>query len=278
MKKLRHPNIVRLYELIDDQEEDRLFCIMEYVEGGQLMEWNEKQNKYVRPGPKDYYTEAESRKIFRQILSGLEYLHLHRVVHRDLKPENLLVSLEGIVKIADFGVAHLFENSSQFNNTNTTSTGINNTGLKMSNSNSPSPIPESPQSPPLYSLVPPKGYIDENKENMILARKTTGFLNRTEGTYQFLAPECCKSEAFNGYLVDIWALGINLYSFLYGSVPYHNENASELFDAIEDKPVVYPDTPKISDSARYPFLFTHSFFLNLSFFNYFYRFIAKIIR
>lgn len=249
MKKLRHPNIVRLYELIDDQEEDRLFCVMEYVEGGQLMEWDEKQNKYVRPGPKDYYTEAESRKIFRQILSGLEYLHLHRVVHRDLKPENLLVSLEGIVKIADFGVAHLFENSSQLNQNNTHKSSKLSSSPSSYNNNGT----DSPGSPIKYSLCPPPGYLDENKENMILARKTTGFLNRTEGTYQFLAPECCKSEAFNGYLVDIWALGINLYSFLYGSVPYHNENASELFDAIEDSPVYYPDSPKISDSARYLF-------------------------
>lgn len=81
---------------------------------------------------------------------------------------------------------------------------------------------------------PPRAYLSVEKENIILSRKTTGFLNRTEGTYQFLAPECCKSDSFNGYLVDIWALGINLYAYLFGNVPYYNENANELFDAIED--------------------------------------------
>lgn len=47
----------------------------------------------------------------------MKLVHLHRVVHRDLKPENILVSSKGVVKIADFGVAHLFDNSSTFTET-----------------------------------------------------------------------------------------------------------------------------------------------------------------
>lgn len=73
MKKLRHPNIVRLYAIFDDQEEDRLFCVMEYVESGQVMKWSDEKGKYVLPNGKPYYSEKECRKIFCQIVSGLEY-------------------------------------------------------------------------------------------------------------------------------------------------------------------------------------------------------------
>ena len=47
--------------------------------------------------------EAEARRFFQQILSGVAYCHRHMVVHRDLKPENLLLDSNNNVKIADFG-------------------------------------------------------------------------------------------------------------------------------------------------------------------------------
>jgi serine/threonine protein kinase len=52
-------------------------------------------------------TENESRKIFQQIIFGLEYLHAHQVAHRDLKPENILLDEENNVKIADFGLSNI---------------------------------------------------------------------------------------------------------------------------------------------------------------------------
>lgn len=47
--------------------------------------------------------EAQAQVVFRQVLSGLDYLHYNSLVHGDLKPENLLLSERGVVKIADFG-------------------------------------------------------------------------------------------------------------------------------------------------------------------------------
>ena len=81
MKALDHPNIVRLYEVIDDPDEDLLFMVMELVTGGDLSApFNEKRN-----GP-----EAELRVWLRGLTLGLEHLHLSGVCHRDIKPENLL--------------------------------------------------------------------------------------------------------------------------------------------------------------------------------------------
>jgi 5'-AMP-activated protein kinase catalytic alpha subunit len=50
--------------------------------------------------------EKEARKLFQQIVSGVEYCHVHSVVHRDLKPENLLLDADNSVKIADFGLSN----------------------------------------------------------------------------------------------------------------------------------------------------------------------------
>lgn len=47
--------------------------------------------------------------LLKQILTGVDFLHTHRIVHRDLKPQNLLVSKDGVVKLADFGLAKTYD-------------------------------------------------------------------------------------------------------------------------------------------------------------------------
>ena len=54
--------------------------------------------------------EAEARRFFQQIISGVSYCHRHMVVHRDLKPENLLLDGQTGVKIADFGEQNIYTN------------------------------------------------------------------------------------------------------------------------------------------------------------------------
>lgn len=99
MKKLSHPNCVRMYEVIDDPSQSKLYLRLEYVEGGQCM----PSNNGTKPLP-----IATAQKYFVDLVNGLEYLHHNHILHRDLKPENLLVDAEGALKLADFGVSQHF--------------------------------------------------------------------------------------------------------------------------------------------------------------------------
>ncbi|CAI9787491.1 unnamed protein product [Fraxinus pennsylvanica] len=96
MKRLSHPHIVRLFEVIDTPSE--VYVVMEHMDLGELY---------------DYVTlrvrldEDKARHFFQQIISGVEYCHRHKVVHRDLKPENLLLDSKHNVKIADFGLGNI---------------------------------------------------------------------------------------------------------------------------------------------------------------------------
>eukprot|EP00736_Rhodelphis_marinus_P001629 Rmarinus@m.13495 len=99
MKKLDHPNCVKLYEIIDDPDHEKMYLVLEFIEGGAIMEGMEA----------DPLSPDLARSYFRQLIQGLLYLHEVNVVHRDLKPENLLVGSDGILKIADYGVSRITE-------------------------------------------------------------------------------------------------------------------------------------------------------------------------
>jgi serine/threonine protein kinase len=95
LARLSHPNIVTLYDYIE--EPDALYLVMEYVEGKPLSE-------ILKAGP----LPLESiRKYFTQILDAFAYAHSKGVIHRDIKPSNILITSHGQVKILDFGVAKI---------------------------------------------------------------------------------------------------------------------------------------------------------------------------
>lgn len=98
LKMFRHPHIIKLYEVISTPTD--IFMIMEYVSGGELFDYIVKRGKSSEP---------EARRVFQQIISGVDYCHRHKVVHRDLKPENLLLDSQNHVKIADFGLSNLMK-------------------------------------------------------------------------------------------------------------------------------------------------------------------------
>lgn len=87
MKKLSHPNIIRLVEVIDDDENDKLYMVIEYASGGQALEWDTEALRFYCPSePAKNYTEDEIRDFFRQAFEGLDYLHARGIIHRDIKP------------------------------------------------------------------------------------------------------------------------------------------------------------------------------------------------
>jgi len=97
MAHLQHPNIVALYDYVED--DDGLYLIMEYVEGIELDDYIRKVS-----GP----VPAESAITFmQQILSAFFYAHGQGIVHRDIKPSNILITKDGGVKILDFGIAKM---------------------------------------------------------------------------------------------------------------------------------------------------------------------------
>ena len=100
LKIIRHPNIVQLYEIFEDEE--KLYLIMEYMPNGELFDHIVKSKKLK---------ENEASRFFQQIIEGIEYIHKLKIVHRDLKPENLLLDDKFNIKIVDFGLSNLYKNS-----------------------------------------------------------------------------------------------------------------------------------------------------------------------
>lgn len=94
MRALRHPHIIKLYEVISTPTD--IIIVLEYA-GGELF------NYIVENGRME---EPQARRFFQQLISGIEYSHRLKIVHRDLKPENVLLDSDLNVKIADFGLSN----------------------------------------------------------------------------------------------------------------------------------------------------------------------------
>jgi serine/threonine protein kinase len=97
LRQLRHPNIVELTDVV--QSEGRLYLVFEFVDKD-LKKYMEACDGPLSPQLIKSYTH--------QMLKGLEFCHVRGVMHRDLKPQNILVSRDGRLKLADFGLARAF--------------------------------------------------------------------------------------------------------------------------------------------------------------------------
>lgn len=97
LKELKHPNIVRLQDVL--WQPKKLTLVFEYVD--------QDLKKYM-DGFGTLLDPMTVKSFFYQLLRGLAFCHDHRVLHRDLKPQNLLINKKGQLKLADFGLARVF--------------------------------------------------------------------------------------------------------------------------------------------------------------------------
>ncbi|XP_020600309.1 CBL-interacting protein kinase 23-like [Phalaenopsis equestris] len=96
MKLIKHPNVIRMYEVMASKA--KIYIVLEFVTGGELFD---------KIASRGRMKEDEARKYFQQLINAVDYCHSRGVFHRDLKPENLLLDSNGVLKVSDFGLSAL---------------------------------------------------------------------------------------------------------------------------------------------------------------------------
>lgn len=266
-KKVNHPNVVRMKEIIDDPESSKLFMILEFCEGGEV-QWQEEDGSPA-------LTLAETRRIFRDTLLGLEYLHHQGIIHRDIKPSNLLYAGDGTVKISDFGCSHYSEALRTAANHGPEGEGwvddielaktagspaffapeMCYSGLEDEELGLRSPKLQTPPTQPLgnelpnFTLRPPSFAGDDPKpsrsEPIVLTSSGRTLPLRTtvsndsamssrpisdRSRLSYTGPRRERLPITNA--IDVWALGVTLYCLAFGKTPFDAPNEYLLMQVI----------------------------------------------
>uniref|UniRef100_A0A7S1XCN7 Protein kinase domain-containing protein n=1 Tax=Compsopogon caeruleus TaxID=31354 RepID=A0A7S1XCN7_9RHOD len=211
MKKLDHPNILRLKAVFDDEEANSLYMVLEYMPGGCVMKSTKTQG--ADPLPED-----RCRSIFIQALSGLEYLHRNFIVHRDIKPDNLLCKLDGTIKLSDFGTAKYYATSARDN--------TNQAGAEV-----------------MLGFPPSAGAFKDSGRTTV---GTPAFL-APELSLSPLAPRAASPEC---YSADVWSLGATLFYIVFGRVPFLADSVFQMYDSICSGELTFPDSPRTSSELK----------------------------
>lgn len=279
LKKIQHENVVRLLEVIDDDRSKKVYLVLEYVVRGEVVwrkpgdpdvirrdrqrlkreiaaarakeaaaanngsntqkqrarrkrssntsfwslefasdsdresdagedDGDQSDNESVMSLTEDdCYVPAmnieDARKCFRDTVVGLDHLHYNGVVHRDIKPANLLWTGNKVTKISDFGVSFL--------------------GRPMRSNDDDGTGEDEPT-----------GYEQHELE-----------LAKTAGTPAFFAPELCSMDAAAAKVpitsaIDVWALGVTLFGFIFGRLPFMADSEFKLFKCIAEEELVIP--------------------------------------
>jgi len=178
---LSHPNLVRLLDSGFDGSVH--YMVHEYVDGGTLRH----KIRNLEQIPLDF-----AARIISEIADALKYLHSHKIVHRDVKPSNILLTGDGTVKLADFGLA--VHQRSEI-------TAEENTIVSQS-------IQEIHQESQRNDNMPES------------AQQGTGMKRKIAGTADYLAPDQAIHPLDPNGLWDIYSLGCTFYHAVTGIVPY----------------------------------------------------------
>ena len=186
-----HPNILSLYQIINDKEKDKTYLIMELAEKGSIVSLDEKTGVFTinKSYDNDKYDEKLIKSWILDIAKGLKFLHENNIAHCDIKSDNIVLGKDGHCKLADFG------NSLRINDK------------------------------------------DNDSENFL----------RTQGNIYFFPPELVEEKEkekknIDYKSVDIWTLGISMYTCIYKCLPFvpeNRENIVELFKAISNANIDY---------------------------------------
>ncbi|KAJ3308251.1 Protein kinase [Boothiomyces sp. JEL0838] len=104
LMRFNHPNIIKIFKVIESPE--NVYIVMAYAYGGDLGGHISKNT---------YLTEIEGRRLFRQIVSAMNFIHESKVIHRDLKLENILLDEQNNILISDFGLGKTFSGDDSMN-------------------------------------------------------------------------------------------------------------------------------------------------------------------
>src|SRR6266566_4440243 len=110
MARTSHPNLVQVHDI--ELQGNINYLVLEFIRGRSLRDW---MNQSEIPPPQVF-------AVMHGVLQALDYAHRHAIVHRDMKPENVLISDEGIVKVTDFGIARLLDDTGVGGTATTTGT------------------------------------------------------------------------------------------------------------------------------------------------------------
>lgn len=258
-KKLHHPNVVRMKEIIDDPDSTKLFMVFEYCEGGEV-EWKGDAGPAL--------SLAATRKIFRDTLLGLEYLHHQGIIHRDIKPSNLLRSNDSI-KISDFGCSHFSEALFAASAAGGDEKYVDDIELAKT-AGSPaffapemcfSEIPEEDEesaSVPKFTLRPPSTVVDGDKRigsETVPLSPSLGAITYdppprlSEQTRTISEATMPRQRRPITNAIDVWALGVTLYCLLFGTTPFDAPNEYLLMQAI---PTAQYPIPAVMGRDRLP--------------------------
>ncbi|KAF8633416.1 hypothetical protein AX17_004587 [Amanita inopinata Kibby_2008] len=207
MKRCRHPNLVRLFEVIDDPQHDKIYLIMEHLSGGPV-EWTNAEHRPILP-------VDQTRRIIRDVIVGLDYLHHQGIIHRDIKPANLMWAEDRTcVKIIDFGVSHLSVGQQAQTLEKSVEEEVEEDNLLFPESDLQKRI-----GTPSF-LAPEVVWFDDPSETEKGASASNQTLSPSLETIK--RPPITKA-------IDIWSLAVTFYCLLFGHTPFNvptseNEN------------------------------------------------------